>query len=116
MRYAVDFFRGAFDGDRHKRFFKSLARLQDDLGRMNDVTIAEAMLARLVGVSPDDGSPVRRAPDSQGKLAFAAGCVLGWHRRRAEEIDERLIKDWHAFAAAKPFWQGEAEVAAAESK
>jgi hypothetical protein len=41
------------------------------------------------------------------KLTFAAGCVLGWHRRRAAEIDERLVKHWHSFAQAKPFWQCE---------
>jgi hypothetical protein len=41
------------------------------------------------------------------KLTFAAGCVLGWHRRRAAEIDERLVKHWHSFARTKPFWQPE---------
>ena len=107
LRYAVDFFGGVFDPERRTRFFKELARLQEDLGSMNDVAVAEARLARLVGVSADDGSDMVAASALSGKLTFAAGCVLGWHRRRAAEIDERVVKDWHAFARAKPFWQGE---------
>jgi triphosphatase len=107
LRYAVDFFGGVFDPERRTKFFKSLARLQEDLGSMNDVAVAEARLARLVGVSADDGSDLVAASALSGKLTFAAGCVLGWHRRRAAEIDEHLVKDWHAFARAKPFWQGE---------
>jgi triphosphatase len=107
MRYAVDFFGGVFDDDRQKRFFKSLARLQEDLGRMNDVAVAQAMLARLIGVAPDEGADQVQQPASQGRLAFAAGCVLGWHRRRAAEIDQGLIEDWHAFARAEPFWLSE---------
>ena len=89
-----------------REFFKELARLQEDLGSMNDVAVAEAKLARLVGISPT-AFRHGRGIGLIGKLTFAAGCVLGWHRRRAAEIDERLVKHWHAFARAKPFWQGE---------
>jgi inorganic triphosphatase YgiF len=107
LRYAVDFFGGVFAEERRTRFFKSLARLQEDLGRMNDVGVAQARLADLIGVSGKDGTEPIGPSDSHGKLAFAAGCVLGWHRRRAAEIDDHLIKDWHSFARAKPFWRGE---------
>jgi CHAD domain-containing protein len=107
LRYAVDFFGNVFNSERRTRFFKELARLQEDLGSMNDVAVAEAKLARLVGVVSDDGAGPVGDPASRGKLAFAAGCVLGWHRRRAAEIDERLVKDWRSFTRAKPFWVGE---------
>ena len=76
MRYAVDFFAGVFDEQRHGKFFKSLARLQDDLGRMNDVVIAEAMLARLIGVVPDDGSEPLAQCGRSGQAGFCG-------RRRA---------------------------------
>jgi CHAD domain-containing protein len=49
LRYALDFFGGVFEGESKKKFVKRLTRLQDDLGRMNDVAVAETMLARLVG-------------------------------------------------------------------
>jgi hypothetical protein len=77
--------------------------LQDDLGHVNDVTVAETKLARLVGVASDESEPtVPAAP--QGQLAFAAGSILGWHRRRAAEINLRLVKDWSSFVRAEPFW------------
>ena len=53
LRYALDFFSDIFEGERKKKFVKKLTRLQDDLGRMNDVAVAETMLARLVGVDGD---------------------------------------------------------------
>jgi inorganic triphosphatase YgiF len=107
LRYAVDFFGTAFDQERNSKFFKKLARLQEDLGGMNDVVVAQTMLARLIGVAVDDDAEPVAPSVSQGKLAFAAGSILGWHRRRAAEIDVRLVKDWHAFVRAKPFWLGE---------
>ena len=72
---------------------------------MNDVAVAEARLARLVGVSADDGSDMVASSALSGKLTFG-GCVLAAPPSRAE-IDERVVKDWHAFARAKPFWHGE---------
>jgi len=110
LRYAVDFFGGLFDQERQARFSKSLARLQEDLGRMNDVAVAETRLAQLISGSVDDSPEPLARPEWQGKLAFAVGCVLGWHHRRAVEINERLIKDWSSFLRAKPFWQGQQSV------
>jgi triphosphatase len=109
LRYALDFFGGVFNGAPRKKFFKKLARLQDDLGRMNDVAVAETMLARLVGVS-SDGSERAGAAASQGQVAFAAGGILGWHRRRAAEMDIQLVKDWNSFVRVEPFWLDEQNV------
>lgn len=102
LRYALDFFSDVFESEQKKKFVKKLSRLQDDLGRMNDVAVAETMLARLAGVSGDGAKPGAAA--ASGHVAFAAGGVLGWHRRRAAEIEVKLVKDWKSFVRAKPFW------------
>jgi hypothetical protein len=67
------------------------------------------MLARLVGVS-SDGSERAGAAASQGQVAFAAGGILGWHRRRAAEMDIQLVKDWNSFVRVEPFWLDEQNV------
>ena len=65
LRYALDFFSDIFDGEQKKKFVKKLTRLQEDLGRMNDVAVAETMLASLVGVTGDEkagaNGPIRSA-------------------------------------------------------
>jgi hypothetical protein len=70
---------------------------------MNDVAVAQTMLAQLVGVA-SNGSEPTTPTTPQGQLAFAAGGILGWHRRRAAEINIELVKDWHSFVRARPFW------------
>jgi hypothetical protein len=69
------------------------------MGMMNDVAVAESTLPGLVDeAAATDAHAARDA-------AFAAGTVIGWHRRRASEIDASILKDWRAFAKAKPFWK-----------
>lgn len=103
LRYALDFFERVFKSDARKDFMKRLRRLQDDLGAMNDVAVAETMLARFAGVAQGDTDTATPGLPP-GQLAFSAGGVLGWHRRRAAETEVHLQKDWDAFVRAKPFW------------
>ena len=105
MRYVVEFFGGLFDNKKKKRFTKTLAALQDDLGRLNDVAMAETMLARLTEPVAGAGETSEIDHQAERDVAIAAGQVLGWHQRRAAEIDRELIKDWYAFAETKPFWR-----------
>lgn len=110
LRYALDFFAGLFDGGSKKRFTRRVARLQDALGRMNDIAAADTMLAQLVGIAADGCESV--APVAPKGLAYAAGSILGWHRRGAADIDRRLVEDWYEFVRAKPFWLREQNAAA----
>jgi CHAD domain-containing protein len=101
LRYALDFFVNLFDGRSKKKFIRKVTRLQDDLGRMNDLSVARGTLGRLVeSCGSTDGAA------STKSLAFVAGGILGWHQASAAEAERRLVKDWYAFAGVKPFWLG----------
>jgi triphosphatase len=106
LRYALDFFGNVFDGKPKKKFVTRLARLQDALGCMNDVAVADKMLAQLVEIASNGSTPT--VPVAwRHHLSFAAGGIRGWHRRRAAEIDLQLVNDWNAFVRSKPFWANE---------
>jgi CHAD domain-containing protein len=102
LRYALDFFVNLFDGRSKKKFMRRIARLQDDLGCMNDLSVTRDTLGRLVETSGrgDEG------PASAQSLAFAAGGIVGRHQAGAIEAERRLVKHWYALLAVKPFWLG----------
>jgi CHAD domain-containing protein len=97
LRYAADFFRSLYKQKKASAYIRSLAALQDDLGHLNDVATAESLLARLRDNTPATG---KRAV----AVAHGAGLVLGWHARAAIDAEPRMVDDWRAFAAEKPFW------------
>lgn len=89
LRYAAEFFIGLFErkGEerRYKRFVKALEELQDQLGALNDLAAAPAVLARL-GITESSGAAELMAHGKKGRLIEAAA-------------------DAHAdFVDAKRFW------------
>ena len=97
LRYAVDFFAGLFPSKAVRPYRRALARLQDHLGHLNDVAVAERMLGGLIerhAASPTDAAG----------LGLAAGLVLGWHTRAVADAEPATCKDWADFTAVRPFW------------
>jgi len=92
LRYATDFFGGLYGRRSKKSYFDVLKRLQDDLGRANDVTTSERLLVRLVGRDPDAG------------LKRGAQALLAWQRRDVLAREPLLIDSWRAFKRTTPFW------------
>lgn len=92
LRYAIEFFSTLFDSSAVKPFLVSLKTLQDDLGHMNDVAVAETLL---------DGLMAR-----QGKVDIdrAAGMVIGWHARGLADLEPQLCAHWSGFAERQAFW------------
>jgi inorganic triphosphatase YgiF len=88
LRYAAEFFSGAFDAEAAADFIRATANLQGLLGAHNDVATAEHFL--------------KGSHDEQATRA--AGVVLGWYAREALTADEHLAKAWKAFKQAEPFW------------
>lgn len=98
LRYAVDFFQGAFDPDKAGNLRKKLASLQDELGLANDLAESEHVLASLSG--PKSTKAEREA------LARVDGIVLGWSLHRQAAQEEMTAKAWKAFTDAPRFWAG----------
>jgi inorganic triphosphatase YgiF len=90
LRYIADLFSGLFDRRGQVRAYNhAAARLQDQLGIMNDLTVANEMLAQL-----DINAP---------EAARAIGIIMGWTARSALADDKALEKCWAAFREAKLF-------------
>jgi inorganic triphosphatase YgiF len=97
LRYSTEFFTTLYDSERTRDYLTSLRRLQDDLGHLNDVSVAESRLTDLCA---------RAGHEEAGELQMASGVVIGWHSHALARIRPRIAKDWRAFTRAEPFWVG----------
>lgn len=87
LRYGIGFLATLFQPSELKPYVKPLERLQEELGRLNDLATTHALFATL----------------KRGGVATAAeveAAVLRHTRNRVATI----TGEWEAFAAAKPFW------------
>jgi inorganic triphosphatase YgiF len=97
LRYNAQIFRTLFPGAARKDYMARLARLQDDLGAVNDAVIAQRL--------------ANEAAIGQGrKAARASGFVAGFHAAAGAARAKAVGEDWRAFAATAPFWRPEEEV------
>ena len=94
LRYATEFFDSGYKKKRTARYLAALKQLQDALGHLNDVAVAE----RLVG------SHLERSGGDRVALAQGSGMVLGWLARGVAELEPQTRSAWQDFTARKPFW------------
>ena len=92
LRYTIEFLKDLFDSEEVARFLQRLKPLQDDIGHVNDVRVAGALLADL------------QASKDAVVIARAAGVVLGWHERGLSDLDRKLRKHIHRLRQLRPFW------------
>jgi triphosphatase len=97
LRYASEFFHALYPKKHTKPYLDALKELQDGLGHLNDVAVAE----HLVGSMIDDGA----ARAHREELLGAGGLVLGWHARGAADLEPVAVRAWKAFAERQPFWR-----------
>ena len=95
LRYAAEFFAPLYATKRSHSYIETLRELQDDLGRMNDVSASRALIEGLHAVDPS----------YERRLARAGGIVTGWHVRATESRERELARGWRAFTKAKTFWR-----------
>jgi len=93
LRYAVELLGSLYDTAAAKQFTQRLKRLQDDLGRINDVRVARAIVASLA----------KPAAGATG-IAHAGHRVLAWHKRRIDRDEERLRQHLDELIEAERFW------------
>jgi triphosphatase len=94
LRYATEFFQALYPQKRARSYLEALKELQDTLGHLNDVAVAE----RLVG------GLAERTGEGRSALARGSGLVLGWLARGVAEAEPEVQGAWQAFAAREPFW------------
>ena len=98
LRYACEFFEDLYPKKDTRPYLVSLKRMQDTLGHLNDVAVAEKLVTTLVD---------RAASQSEREsLRMAAGLVLGWYGKGVTDIEPEMLKAWRRFTHGAPFWHG----------
>lgn len=96
LRYTAEFFRSLYRKKREKAYFHALAQLQNSLGHMNDIVVADHLLERL--------SAVRDDQKISDHLSTALGIVAGWHTHSASSSEHEAETNWREFCNCDPFW------------
>ena len=95
MRYLTEFFAALFPHPRRRRFLKALRCLQQDLGHLNDIALAEPLVA----------AAIAQAGRRQRAVAAAGSFLAGWHACALASLESAMVADWERFAAAPAFWR-----------
>jgi triphosphatase len=88
----IEFFAGLYPSDRQQEYTRWLTKLQDVLGKMNDL----AAMERLLGELPNF--------ENHSIAHEARGILLGWTACLAQEKKRELYGAWKAFIKTDPFW------------
>ncbi|HUN43025.1 MAG TPA: CHAD domain-containing protein [Acetobacteraceae bacterium] len=80
VRYAAELFEPLYPGKPMRRMMQRLAGVQDGLGRLNDLSTAETLLAQLGGPG--------------GRFGYAVGLALGFTAAHSTEILPRVMRRW----------------------
>ncbi len=88
MRYDIEFFQALYGEKNSRPYLKALARLQDHLGILNDLAVADGLLQQLL---EQQQGRARLAPS----IAYARGFLAG-QTREGQENTRRLWKKWKA--------------------
>jgi CHAD domain-containing protein len=93
LRYSAEFFAPLYKKKKVKRYLSQVKKLQEVLGRLNDIAHARAAVAQLAPASSKNGA-----------LRFAAGTVQGWYRARQPELVKKAMRRWSRLRKTEPFW------------
>ena len=88
LRYSIDMFGALFPGSKSVNYLAVLTELQDVLGILNDIAVAQRLLTEL---------------DNAGRHDTLA-LVRGWMEHDYAERIAEFRKAWERYAAQKEFW------------
>jgi inorganic triphosphatase YgiF len=100
LRYGAEFFSSLFEAKPVSRFRKAAAQMQDILGHLNDVAVAQDLVHGLLREMPEG--------TERTSSAFGAGQVIGWYARQSMLLEPQAVEAWKAFRKAKPYWTDDA--------
>ena len=100
-RYATEFFASLFAGRAVHPYVERLSALQDELGWLNDVQVADRLLQELPEVPADQTDQADQS--DQDRLRLHAAFVRGYlaARAQAQGSDGRMHKAWRRFKAVR---------------
>ncbi|MCW8836103.1 MAG: CHAD domain-containing protein [Rhodospirillales bacterium] len=96
LRYAAELFASLYPAKDSKRYLKCLARLQDSLGALNDLTTAERLLQSL-GADKQTGGAL--------DVAYVSGLLDGWYGHAARRHEQKTVKALDSFTRMRPYWR-----------
>jgi inorganic triphosphatase YgiF len=100
LRYGTEFFSSLFEAKSVSRLRKAAARMQDILGHLNDVAVAQDLVHGLLRETPEG--------TERTSSALGAGQVIGWYARQSMLLEPQAVEAWKAFRKAKPYWTSDA--------
>lgn len=89
LRYGVEMLAPLYPRREARRYLRRLASLQDQLGHLNDGTVAAALMAEL---------------GRAGGRGFGAGVVCGFVAAGTGDARARIEQSWRKFRRLQPFW------------
>ena len=95
LRYTVELLGSAYDRRDLRRYNRRLKRVQEDLGRANDLRVAYGLVIELS----------RRAEASE-PIVDAGASLLAWHERELARGERKLRRRLRRLNRALPFWRG----------
>ncbi len=89
LRYTLEYFVDLYSQKKCQAFLKSMKKLQNAFGYLNDVVLADH-LTELAG--------------NDARLMYAAAYCMGWHHARADFAMDHVTELWAPVSNARKFW------------
>ena len=95
LRYLLEFFNSLFPGEKMSRLIKQLKKLQNHLGRFQDICVQEEALLAFAGAMPGGSD------DSDRTTLLAIGCLVGMLHQQKQEVRSHFAETFEDFATAE---------------